>query len=159
MTQELLDQLSYDPKSVLNRGFRAMERIAWRQDRINSLKRIALSVTVNPESASSGGCFTESKTERVMLKVLDLENEIADEILEIASFDRDTQEIIDRFVEKVTHKVVLELRYRGQYSWEDIADKLHYTTNWVQSLHQQAINAVKENVKNVLITDLLRYNT
>lgn len=148
MTEELLTQLATDPKAVLNRGFKAMERIEWRQEKINKLKAIAVSITANPENSSSGPKgFVESKTERIMTAVVDMEDAIAAEILEITTFEQEAKEIIDAFVEKPTHKVILEMRYRSQYSWSEIANRLHYTDNWVQRLHQQALISLEENVK------------
>lgn len=57
MTEEVLQLLSDDPMVVLNRGYRAKERIAARQKRIEEWRQIAESITANPENASSGGGY------------------------------------------------------------------------------------------------------
>lgn len=45
MTEELLQSLTEDPMAVLNRGYRAKERIAARQKRIEEWRQIAESIT------------------------------------------------------------------------------------------------------------------
>ena len=40
MTEEVLQSLSDDPMAVLNRGYRAKERIAARQERIEGDRRL-----------------------------------------------------------------------------------------------------------------------
>lgn len=148
MTQEVLQQLAVDPKSVLNRGFRAAERIAWRQERIDQLEQIATSITADPEKGGSGSKgFVESKIEKAVLSIIMLEDEIKEEIAEIASYEHETREIIKVYVANPNHKAILELRYCNQCSWEEIAARLHYTLDWTQKLHKQALETLQEDVK------------
>ncbi len=87
MTEEVLQLLSDDPMVVLNRGYRAKERIAARQKRIEEWRQIAESITANPENASSGGGYPTSKTENCVVAIMTLQEEIKkDEIMEIADF-------------------------------------------------------------------------
>ena len=111
MTEEVLQLLSDDPMVVLNRGYRAKERIAARQKRIEEWRQIAESITANPENASSGGGYPTSKTENCVVAIMTLQEEIKDEIMEIADFERQTSQIIKELVEDLNFKTVLELRY------------------------------------------------
>lgn len=125
MTEEILQSLAEDPVSVLNRGYRAKERIAARQKRIEEWRQIAESITANPENASSGGGYPTSKTENCVVAIMALEEEIRDEIIEIADFERQTSQIIREFVEDQNFKTLLELRYLSYLRWEEIAVKIH----------------------------------
>ena len=144
MTEEILQSLAEDPVSVLNRGYRAKERIAARQKRIEEWRQIAESITANPENASSGGGYPTSKTENCVVAIMALEEEIRDEIIEIADFERQTSQIIREFVEDQNFKTLLELRYLSYLRWEEIAVKMNYTFRWTQELHHRALTALKE---------------
>lgn len=151
MTQETLELLAKDPKAVLNRGYRAAERIAWRQERIEQWEQIATSITANPENGGGGPKgYVESKIEKAVISIITLQEEIKAEILEIAGYEHDTREIIKLYVPNPNHKAILELRYCNQCSWEEIAARLHYTLDWVQKLHKQALEELKEYVKSIL---------
>ena len=144
MTEEILQSLAEDPVSVLNRGYRAKERIAARQKRIEDWRQIAESITANPENASSGGGYPTSKTENCVVAIMTLEEEIKDEIIEIADFERQTSQIIRELVEDQNFKTLLELRYLSYLRWEEIAVKMNYTFRWTQELHHRALASLKE---------------
>ena len=130
MTEEVLQLLSDDPMVVLNRGYRAKERIAARQKRIEEWRQIAESITANPENASSGGGYPTSKTENCVVAIMTLQEEIKDEIKEL--------------VEDLNFKTVLELRYLSYLRWEEIAVRMNYTFRWTQELHRRALLALQE---------------
>lgn len=144
MTEELLQSLVDDPVAVLNRGYRAKERIAARQKRIEDWRNIAESITANPENASSGGGYPTSKTENCVVAIMSLEEEIKDEIIEIADFERQTSQIVRELIEDLNYKTVLEYRYLSYLRWEEIAVKMNYTFRWTQELHRKALIALQE---------------
>lgn len=144
MTEEVLQLLSDDPMVVLNRGYRAKERIAARQKRIEEWRQIAESITANPENASSGGSYPTSKTENCVVAIMTLQEEIKDEIMEIADFERQTSQIIKELVEDLNFKTILELRYLSYLRWEEIAVRMNYTFRWTQELHHRALLALQE---------------
>ncbi len=146
MTEEILQSLSDDPMAVLNRGYRAKERIAARQERIERWRQVAESITANPENSSSGG-YPTSKTENCVVAIMELEEEIKSEIMEIADFERQTSQIIKELVEDLNFKTVLELRYLSYLRWEEIAVRMNYTFRWTQELHRRALLALQETAK------------
>ena len=144
MTEELLQSLAEDPMAVLNRGYRAKERIAARQERIEQWRQIAESITANPENASSGGGYPSSKTENCIVAIMTLEEEIKDEITEIAGFELQTSQIIKELLDDLNYKTVLEYRYLNYLRWEEIAVRMNYTFRWTQELHRRALLALQE---------------
>lgn len=144
MTEELLQSLTEDPMAVLNRGYRAKERIAARQERIEQWRQIAESITANPENASSGGGYPSSKTENCIVAIMTLEEEIKDEITEIAGFELQTSQIIKELLDDLNYKTVLEYRYLNYLRWEEIAVRMNYTFRWTQELHRRALLALQE---------------
>lgn len=73
-----------------------------------------------------------------------LQEEIKDEIMEIADFERQTSQIIKELVEDLNFKTVLELRYLSYLRWEEIAVRMNYTFRWTQELHHRALLALQE---------------
>ena len=142
-SQELLDSLLKDPIAVLNRGYRAKERIAARQERIKSWRQIAESITANPEN-SSGGSGPSNKVERCVLSIVELEEEITDEITEIAGYEVENSRVLRFFVAEPNYRAVLEHRYLEYKPWEVIAVEMGYTFRWTQELHRRALNALKK---------------
>lgn len=144
-SEELLRTLAEDPVLILNRGYRAEERIASRRGRIRHWKEIAESITANPENASGGGGLPSKKVENCVCKIMELEEQICDEIAELSALEREAAEIIEEFVEDPTYKAVLEHRYIEQKRWEETAVIMSYTLNWVIVLHRRALRMLKAN--------------
>lgn len=144
MREDILKALAEDPMPVLNRGYRAKERIAARNDRIEQWRQIAESITANPENASSGGGFPSSKVENCVVSIMALEEEITEEIIEITKFESETSEIIRELIEDQNYKTVLELRYLSYLRWEEIAVRMGYTFRWTQELHHRALVEMRE---------------
>lgn len=144
MREDILKALAEDPIPVLNRGYRAKERIAARNERIEQWRQIAESITANPENASSGGGFPSSKVENCVVSIMALEEEITEEITEITKFESETSEIIRELIEDQNYKTVLELRYLSYLRWEEIAVRMGYTFRWTQELHHRALVETRE---------------
>lgn len=144
MREDILKALAEGPMPVLNRGYRAKERIAARNERIEQWRQIAESITANPENASSGGGFPSSKVENCVVSIMALEEEITEEIMEITKFESETSEIIRELIEDQNYKTVLELRYLSYLRWEEIAVRMGYTFRWTQELHHRALVEMQE---------------
>lgn len=147
MTQDIIQALAKDPVPVLNRGYKAAERIAWRQQRITQWENIVYSITAAPDKGGGGNSYPESKIEKAVAAITALQDEILDEITMLAGYEHEAREIISTYVSAPIYKAVLELRYCRHESWENIANILHYSPDWVQKLHRQAIMEIKEDVK------------
>lgn len=75
-------------------------------------------------------------------RVVDLTASIDAEIRELCRLKREIGETIDR-VEDARYRTLLELRYRSFYSWEQIAEAMHYDVRWIYLLHGEALQRVK----------------
>ena len=142
---EIIADLCKDPVPVLNRGYRAKERIADRRERIESWRQIAKSITANPEHSGGSGGGPSNKVETCVLGIMELEEEILDEIEEIKSLESENGKIIAAFVQDPNYKRILELRYLSYKRWEEIAVSMGYTFRWTQMLHARALQQLKDN--------------
>lgn len=143
---KIITDLCKDPVPVLNRGYRAKERIADRRERIESWRQIAESITANPEHSGGSSSGPSNKVEKCVLGIMELEEEILAEIEEIKSLESENSKIIAAFVQDPNYKRILELRYLSYKRWEEIAVCMGYTFRWTQTLHSRALQQLKDNV-------------
>lgn len=142
---EIIAALCKDPVPILNRGYRAKERIADRQERIESWRQIAEAITANPEHSGGRGSEPSNRVEKCVLGIMDLESEILDEIEEIKNLELETSKIIAAFVSDPNYKRILELRYLSYKRWEEISVCMGYTFRWTQALRSRALQELKDN--------------
>ena len=72
------------------------------------------------------------------MKMIDLENEINADIDRLVDLKREMATLIERVVDP-SHRLLLEMRYLGGNTWEDIAQKMGYDLRWVYRLHGKAL--------------------
>lgn len=77
-------------------------------------------------------------------KAADLSTLIDADIKHLITLKWRIWETIDA-VEDMRYRTVLELYYRAGYTWEQIAEKLHYDIRYVYKLHGKALLRVKMN--------------
>lgn len=142
MTQEIYAELAKDPRSVLNRGYRAKDRIAAREERIRHWREVATSITVDPSKEFIAGGLASRQSEEYVLRIMVLEEEIRDEIAELASLECETKSLIFELVENPNYRFLLELRYLNYLRWEEIAVRMHYTLDWTKKLHRRALRVM-----------------
>lgn len=144
MTQEIYAELAKDPRAVLNRGYRAKDRIAARKERIQHWREIATSITADPSKEFVAGGSVGRRSEDLVLHIVVLEEEIRDEIAELASLERETKQLIYELVENPNYRFLLELRYLNYLRWEEIAVRMHYTLDWAKKLHRRALQVLSD---------------
>lgn len=74
-------------------------------------------------------------------RAADLSAEIDADIKELCRLKREIGETIER-VDDYKCRTLLELRYRNYYTWERIAEELHYEVRQVYRLHGEALQKV-----------------
>lgn len=134
-SKAVLRGLADNPAAVLNRGYRAKERIAARQARLKDWRQVrddAAELSGNLQSCVNIG-----------QAIAKLENSILDEIAILADYEIEASKIIQKYVAEPNHKAVLEHRYLEYKSWEVIAVEMGYTFRWTQALHCRALQALK----------------
>jgi len=86
----------------------------------------------------------------VIAQKADLEAELMDEILNSIDAINDITETLN-MIEDVDYQRILQLRYiefdqetLRMKTWVEIADELHYTERWIQTLHGRALWEVEK---------------
>ncbi len=138
-------------KRFYSRG-KTQARINAKQERINSWRKIAESITVpiGKNAGGQSGGYKQSVVENTACSIIDLEKEISAEIAALTGIEREIQEAINLFVNDKRYKAVLEMRYLSGYSERLIGIKLYYSEDWVSRLHGKALQEMKKNAESAL---------
>ena len=158
MTQEQLKRIAEDPKAFLERGKKLSvhidARISAKSARIQEWRRRAESITaeLKDDGGTSGG-GPSKLVETAVCNIVDLENEIRFELQELSDARQEAETAINEFVEDMSQKAVLELRYLNDYTWEVIACRLHFAERWVRRLHGTALEVMRQEALSSPCTD------
>lgn len=142
MTQEIYAELARDPRSVLSRGYRAKDRIAACEERIQRWRERVTSITVDPSKEFVAGGSDGRGSEDQLLHIVVLEEELRDEIVELAGLERETKALIYELIVNPNYRFLLELRYLNYLRWEEIAVRMHYTLDWTKKLHKRILRII-----------------
>ena len=129
-------------KNYLMRAYRVDQRIENKLEQIQLLNDLAAKATVTysdmPKSPNRDG----SRMEDAIIKIIDLENEINQDMMKLVELKKD---IIRRIkaVESAELQTILELRYLSYMRWEEIAIELGYGIDNVFRLHRNALDEIE----------------
>ena len=124
-----------EAKKYLSQAFGLNQRIESKLGQIEDLHDLATKATVTysdmPKSPNRDG----SRMEDAIIKIIDLENEINQDMMKLVELKKD---IIRRIkaVESAELQTILELRYLSYMRWEEIAIELGYGIDNVFRLHR-----------------------
>ena len=125
----------------LSRYRRLNERIDRLLEEQSRWRERALKITPTLSQAPGGG-ESGSPIERPMDKVLEIDVEINREIDEMQIARKEIRETLNQ-LEDESLKLLMEYRYIDGMTWEQIAEKMDYSRQWVTSLHGMALQKIK----------------
>ena len=130
-------------KEFLSQGYRLNEEIDCKIMQLNTLNALARkansSLTGMPRGAGSGG----SSLENVIVKIVDLQNEINADIDRLVDMKKEIGRLISS-VENSDQRMVLQMRYLCCETWDDIGVKMNLSKPQVYAIHAQAMEALKK---------------
>ena len=89
-----------------------------------------------------GGGTIYGKTEGILAKIVDLENEIDTDIDRLISI-RDNIKAVIEAVEDDRERLLLQYRYLDGRTFEEIAVQMHYSWRHIHRLHSRALSNVE----------------
>ena len=129
---EFLSQAFY-----MNRQIKAKER------RLEWLREIAPGPSMRfSQEEKSKGDPRSSLVEEAALKVVELEEEIASDILDLVRVMKEIASTISR-VDSMECRTILEMRYLSFMEWDEIISRMGYSRSYVFHLHGKALNAIR----------------
>ena len=107
-------------------------------EQIEKLRAMSINISrvMSPDNIRSQE--NRSKTEKIIVKIIDLEREVTNDIDRLVDLKREIMQKIDA-MEDDNYKVLLTLRYLNFKTWEEIAVEMDYTFQWVHQLHKRAL--------------------
>ena len=126
------------------------------------VKSLSVKVTATLDVNAMPGSGNHDKIGSAVEKIIAMEQEITKAIDTYIDKKRDIAEILDR-LQDPDHRRVLQLRYFGIWnpeentvhypSWEEIAEKMHYSRQWVCKLHGHALQNLDKILKEASLVD------
>ena len=103
-------------------------------------KCLAMKVTQN-FSPAPGGSESGSPIERPMDKVDELERKITQAIDELADVRKEIEDVLGQLEDEKLRRL-MEYRYIDGLTWEQVAEKMHYSWRHTCRLHGEALDKI-----------------
>ena len=129
-------------KNYLMRAYRIDTRINSKLEQIQSLNDLATKATSVISDMPSNATRNVHKTEDVIVKIVDLQNEIKEAMEGLVDLKKQILDSINK-VEDPELRTLLELRYISYMSWENIAAEMFYGIDNVFKLHRKALEQIE----------------
>ena len=125
-------------KEYLNQAHRIDQRINSKLEQISSLHDLASKATVTYSDMPRNSNKGKSKIEEIVIKIMELEEEINRDIDKLVDLKTDITHLIKR-LDSHEYQILLEQRYLCFKSWEQISVDLGYSIQHTFRLHDAAL--------------------
>ena len=130
-------------KEYLSQAFYMNRQIKAKERRLEWLREIAPGPSMRfSQEEKSKGDPRSSLVENAALKVVELEEEIASDILDLVRVMKEIASTISR-VDSMECRTILEMRYLSFMEWDEIISRMGYSRSYVFRLHGEALNAIR----------------
>lgn len=133
-------------KEYLSQALAINKRIDSKLEQVSSLRSLAMRVTTSFGEERVCSTKKQSPLEEAMVKLIDLEHEINDDIDKLIDIKKQIAEDISS-LENENYRMILELRYVALMKWEDIAETMDYDLRWVYRMHGKALKEFDKPLK------------
>lgn len=133
-------------KEYLAQAYRIDQRINSKLEQIISLRDLSTKATSTLSDMPGSPTRNLHSMENIVVKMIDLENEINKDIDTLVDLKREFVSIIKK-VDNTEHQTLLELRYLCFKTWEQIAVDMGYDLRYIHKLHNKALENCKINFK------------
>lgn len=130
-----------EARHYLGQMYRLDQRIYSKLIQLSLLRSNALNISSNINEVSVQTSHDNAKMEKTMLKIIQQEREIDDEIDRLIDLKAEIREVIGR-VPNIECRLLLELRYLCFRSWEEIAMEMEYSIDNVFRIHRKALGMI-----------------
>ena len=133
-------------KEYLSQAYRLDQRIDAKIEQVMSLRNLAAKATFTLSDAMPSGTRNIHRMEDIIMRIIDLENEINADIDDLVDLKREIIAAIHS-IRDVEYRTVLELRYLCFKPWEQIAVEMDCGIDNVYKLHQKALKKLEVSEK------------
>jgi hypothetical protein len=133
-------------KDYLAQAYRIDQRINSKLEQISSLRELATKATSTLSDMPHSPNRSTGSMENIIIKMIDLENEINTDIDTLIDLKRDIVKII-KGIQNPEYQTLLELRYLCFSSWEQIAVDMGYDLRYLYKIHGRAVEQCDSYIK------------
>lgn len=127
-------------KEYLSQGYRLEQRIHLSQLELEQLNELAGSISaVGYEEKYSASKSTDAPFERVLFKIMEMQEQESRMLEELLAFKKELKEIIDG-IENKDERLVMHYRYLCDMKWTQIADRLEWDARTIKRWHSKAVS-------------------
>ena len=130
-----------DAKEYLSQAYRIDQRINSKLEQVMSLRDLLGKANVTLTGMPKTPTPNPHSMEDIIVKMVDLESEINDDIDTLVDLKAEIMRRIKR-VENTEYQTILELRYLCFKRWEEISVALGYSMQHLFRLHDEALEAI-----------------
>ncbi len=128
-------------KEYLTQAYRIDQRINSKLEQVGSLRDLATKATATISDMPHGPNQNIHSMESIVVKIIDLENEINKDIDELVDLKCEVVGIV-KAIKNPEYQTLLELRYLCFKTWEQIAVNMGYSLQYAFRLHDKALKSV-----------------
>lgn len=126
-------------KQYLRQAYRLNELINSDIQELEQLKALSRSISSpNLSGMPSGSRKQEAPFVNAVIKIVDLEKVIDAEIDRFVDLKKEIRDKLFQIKDK-NERLILQNRYLLFHTWEQIAEELNFTPQWVQEIHKRAL--------------------
>ena len=129
-------------KDYLSQTWRINKMIDVKLEEVNELRALAEKASATLSMTPPSGTRNFSRMEDIIVKMVDLENEVQGDIENLLTLKKDITVAI-RSLSNPDYKVLLELRYLCYKSWEEIMADMRYSRTHTYRIHERALKAIR----------------
>ncbi len=112
-------------------------------DQLENLRSIVFSVSGNSGDEKVQTSKRRDKIGDIIPKIMDLEKELNNHIKKFIDLKSEITKKIDELPD-MEYRLVLMLRYLDFKTWEEIAELMNYSRQWVTKIHGRALNSLQK---------------
>ena len=127
----------------MNRAYSIEKAVNNKLTELESLKAIATRVTSTFSPVPPSGTRNTHRQEDILVKIIDLQNEISDDIVLLLAVKREIIDLLKK-VDNINYRIILEERYLCYKTWEEIAIHLNYSVQHIYRLHNEALKVIEK---------------
>ena len=127
-----------------------LKKIKWldkvvksKTDQLENLRSTVFNVSGNSGDEKVQTSKRRDKIGDIMPKIMDLEKELNNHIKEFIDLKSKITKKIDELPD-IEYRLVLMLRYLDFKTWEEIAEMMNYSRQWVTKIHGRALNSLQK---------------
>ena len=128
-------------KEYLGQAYRLDQCINSKLEQVMSLRDLATKATSTLSDVAPSGTRNVHRMEDIIVKIVDLENEINRDIDNLVDLKRDMVSVI-KAVTDPEYQTLLELRFLCFRTWEQIAVDMNYSIQHIYRLYDKALKEI-----------------